>query len=317
MNPKHPRKMRGRLRVAGLALLAGLAWPALADAPEAGADAPVPLLWKVSDSDNAVYLLGSFHMLRPADYPLAQDVEGAFADAESLVFELSPEEMGPALSTQMLQAALRSDGKSLRDDLDAATWTKLEAYAGRNGMPMANLAALKPWFVGLTISVTEMMRQGLDPKIGLDAHFMEQARTAGKPASGLERGMDQITLLDGMDAVEQRQFLTEVLEQAEKGPGQTEKLHAAWRRGDAAMLWEEMAAEMKREYPRLYQRINVDRNDNWVPKIEKRLTEASTDDTLVIVGALHLLGSDGVVEKLRARGYRVERICSACKTPRK
>ncbi|MGX5731784.1 TraB/GumN family protein [Pseudoxanthomonas beigongshangi] len=310
-----PRRKMGRLRTAAMVVLACLASPAFADAPPSQGDAPVPLLWKVSDDDNAVYLLGSFHMLKPADYPLARDVDGAFADAESLMFELSPDEMGPALSTQMMQAALRSDGKSLRDDLDAATWTMLEAYAGKNGMPIANLAAFEPWFVGLTISVTEMMRQGLDPKIGLDAHFMEQAKAAGKPTSGLEQAMDQITLLDGMDAVEQRQFLKEVLEQAEKGPGQTEKLHAAWRRGDAAMLWEEMAAEMKREYPRLYQRINVDRNDNWVPKIEKRLTESSSDDTLVIVGALHLLGSDGVVEKLRKRGYRVERICSACKVP--
>ena len=314
---KYFRDNTRRLRATCLAAFAGLAFSASADAPKAPREAPVPLLWKVSDSDNAVYLLGSFHMLRPADYPLSRDVDAAFADAESLMFELSPDEVGAALSAQMMQAAMRRDGKSLRDDLDADTWTKLEAYAGKNGMPMANLAALKPWFVGLTISVTEMMRQGLDPKIGLDAHFMEQARSAGKPASGLEQAMDQITLLDGMDAVEQRQFLKEVLEQAEKGPRQTEKLHAAWRRGDATMLWEEMAAEMKRDYPRLYQRINVDRNDGWVPKIEKRLTESSADDTLVIVGALHLLGGDGVVEKLRARGYRVERICSACKAPRK
>ena len=39
----------------------------------------------------------------------------------------------------------------------------------------------------------------------------------------------------------------------------------------------------------------------------------STDaNSLVVVGSLHLLGPDGVVEKLRAKGYRVERICSAC-----
>jgi hypothetical protein len=49
-----------------------------------------------------------------------------------------------------------------------------------------------------------------------------------------------------------------------------------------------------------------------VPKIEQRLTAPGRDDTLVVVGALHLLGSDGVVEKLRAKGYKVERICSAC-----
>ena len=76
-----------------------------------------------------------------------------------------------------------------------------------------------------------------------------------------------------------------------------------------------MGADMKKEYPRLYQRINVARNDAWVPKIRQRLTQSGTDDTLVVVGALHLLGPDGVVEKLRAKGYKVERICSACAVP--
>ena len=28
---------------------------------------PVPLLWKVSDADKSVYLLGSFHLLKPSD----------------------------------------------------------------------------------------------------------------------------------------------------------------------------------------------------------------------------------------------------------
>jgi uncharacterized protein YbaP (TraB family) len=37
------------------------------------------------------------------------------------------------------------------------------------------------------------------------------------------------------------------------------------------------------------------------------------NDTLVVVGAMHLIGADGVVEKLRVKGYQVERICSACK----
>jgi len=32
----------------------------------------------------------------------------------------------------------------------------------------------------------------------------------------------------------------------------------------------------------------------------------------VVVGALHLLGDDGLVEGLRQRGYPVQRICSAC-----
>jgi uncharacterized protein YbaP (TraB family) len=32
----------------------------------------------------------------------------------------------------------------------------------------------------------------------------------------------------------------------------------------------------------------------------------------VVVGSLHLLGSDGLVEKLKAKGYKVERVCDGC-----
>ena len=143
---------------------------------------------------------------------------------------------------------------------------------------------------------------------------MDQALAAGKPTGGLERAQEQIAVLDGMDATEQRQFLAESLQEAEKGAAETQRLHAAWRRGDAEELWNGMVADMRTQYPRLYQRINVDRNDAWVPKIRRILDQPGDDDALVVVGALHLLGDDGVVEKLRARGYQVERICSACKT---
>ena len=283
-----------------------------ADVPKA-TGAPVPLLWKVSDKDNAVYLLGSFHLLRTSDYPLSADVDAAFADAERLLFELSPEEMqSPALPQLMMQAAMRTDGKTLQQDLDEATWSRLGAWAGENGMPLATFNSFEPWFVALTISIVEMTRQGLDPKLGLDNHFMDRAKAAGKPTGGLERAREQIGVLDGMDATEQRQFITEALEQADKGAAETERLHQAWRRGDAEGLWTRMAADMKRQYPRLYQRINVERNDAWVPKIRQILTQPGDDDALVVVGALHLLGKDGVVEKLRAQGYTVERVCSAC-----
>ncbi|MCH6483756.1 TraB/GumN family protein [Pseudoxanthomonas sp. LH2527] len=305
--------LRRSLKVLVLTALLGSASNLVAETPKAAA-APVPLLWKVSDKDNAVYLLGSFHLLRPSDYPLSRDVDNAFADAERLMFELSPEEMqSPAMPQLMMQAAMRTDGKTLQDELDAGTWTRLQAWAGRNGVPLASFNGFEPWFVGLTISIVEMTRQGLDPKLGLDTHLMDKAQAAGKPTAGLERAQEQIGVLDGMDATEQRQFITEALEQAEKGSAETQRLHDAWRRGDVEALWNGMAADMRTQYPRLYRRINVDRNNAWVPKIRQILDRPGDDDALVVVGALHLLGEDGVVEKLRARGYTVERVCSACK----
>ena len=47
-------------------------------ATKAATTAPVPLLWKVSDRDNTLYLLGSLHLLKPSDYPLSADVDAAF-----------------------------------------------------------------------------------------------------------------------------------------------------------------------------------------------------------------------------------------------
>jgi uncharacterized protein YbaP (TraB family) len=309
-----------------LAALATFAFGAAADAvkPQVAATAgspPVPLLWKVSDADNSVYLLGSFHLLKPNDYPLSKDVDAVFADAESLVFEMAPEEMSsPALGMQMGQAALRTDGTQLDSELPASTIALLGAWLAANGPELQKMGLtpqvvqlLEPWFVGLTISITEMTKQGLDPKLGLDTHLAALAAEAGKPTTGLETGAQQIAFLDGMSKEEQLQFLAEALSESKDAKEETAKLHAAWRAGNADVLWQDMAAQMKREYPDLYKRINVARNDAWVPKIEKRLADSGKDDTLVVVGALHLLGSDGVVEKLRAKGYTVERICSACK----
>jgi uncharacterized protein YbaP (TraB family) len=287
----------------------------------AQAEPPVPLLWKVSDADNSVYLLGSFHLLKPGDYPLSKDVDAAFADAQSLVFEIPPQEIAsPALAMQMSQAALRKDGTSLDSDLSPALAEKLQAWESTHGASLQKiglsaqaLQMFQPWFVGLVISMVQMDEDGLDPQLGLDQHFAGEATAKGKPTSGLETGAQQIGFLAGMDHAEQLQFLGESIDESQDGRQELEKLHAAWRAGDIHALWNGMAADMKRQYPKLYAHINVERNVAWVPKIEQRLTAPGHDDTLVVVGALHLLGSDGVVEKLRAKGYKVERICSACR----
>ena len=64
-------------------------------------------------------------------------------------------------------------------------------------------------------------------------------------------------------------------------------------------------SELKQE-PLLYQRLLVDRNKNWLPKIEALFSRRG--HALVVAGAAHLVGPDGVVEMLKARGYTVEQM---------
>ncbi|MCX7041781.1 MAG: TraB/GumN family protein [Gammaproteobacteria bacterium] len=270
---------------------------------------PKPLLWKVSDGDNSVYLLGSFHALKPADYPLAASVDAAFADAEALAFEMSPEEMNsPQLGAKLVGAARLAEGQTLKSSISAAEWLRLEAYASKRGFPLANFQGIEPWFVSMVISLQEMAANGYDPKIGLDQHLMGLAARAGKRTSGLESADDQIAALDSMTPIEQQQTLSETLDEAHDPKGKIDELHDVWRRGDATALEKTMVAELQLKYPKLYKRINVDRNQAWLPKVRAMLDNEKSDDTMVVVGSLHLVGADGLVSQLQSRGYKVEKL---------
>lgn len=294
---------------------------ATAGTPAAAAEPPVPLLWKASAGERSVYLLGSFHLLKPDDYPLSPDVDAAFAAAGTVVFEIPPEELqSPELGVKMGQAALRTDGTPLDSALPEETAAALKAWTEENAaalekmqLPPGVLQMFHPWFVSLMVTITEMGKYGLDPELGLDNHIANRAAEAGKPTSGLETAEQQIAFFTGMSREEQVQFLQSALESTgEEGRAEIAKLHDAWRSGNAEVIWDEMAVEMREEFPAVYQRINVDRNDAWVPQLEAMLDPEGSGDTLVVVGALHLVGEDGVVEKLQAKGYEVERICTAC-----
>ena len=273
------------------------------------AEAPKPLLWKVSDANNSLYLLGSFHMLKTSDYPLAKSTDLAFDNAEQLYFELSPEEMNnPALGQKMAQAAMRTDGKTLQQSLSAETWKKFEASAAKNNLPAANFQSFEPWFVALILSVTEMQKVGLNPALGLDKHFMERAAKAGKPAKGLETGDSQIAIFDGMGVKQQEQFLQDALDESADMKKKIDELHSSWRNADDKALFNIMAKEMNQKYPELYQTINLDRNKAWLPKLEAMLKDNDKDDVMVVVGSLHLIGDDGVIKMLKTKGYKVERL---------
>src|SRR3546814_11153114 len=104
----------------------------------------------------------------------------------------------------------------------------------------------EPWFVGLMISITEMTKQGLDPKLGLDQHFIDAADIAGKRTGGFETAAQQIEFLDGMDREEQLQFIDEALVQSASDDLKT--LHAYWRGGGPeAIRDEEGRARRKQE----------------------------------------------------------------------
>ena len=282
--------------------------------------APVPLLWKVSDADNSpdtyLYLLGSFHMLMPDDYPVSADVDAAFEDAESLLFEIDPAALAsPDTIAKFQKASAYDDGRTLSQVLPAATRDKLETLLAASGGSIATFEAAEPWAVNLGLVLGIVQAMGFRSEDGLDRYFMARAEKSGKPVAGLESVDVQMAALDGTPHAEQIAGLDEFLSDPSQAVTDMRTLHASWRQGDLKMLNQKFRVEMAQESPVSYRLVNVDRNNAWMSTLEQRLKVAGSDDTLAVVGTLHLLGDDGVVEKLRAKGYKVERVCSVC-TPK-
>jgi len=287
--------------------------PAASAAPAPAKAPPVPLLWKVSDRDNAVYLLGSFHLLKSDDYPLSGDIDQAFASADKVVFEVPPEQMmDPAMAQKFLAAAGYADGRTLSQVLPPTLREKFKRILAQRGASIAQFDSYEPWFVNLSLMLGVSQQMGFRPDQGLDQVLMQRALAGGKPTGGLESIDLQLGVLDSTPMDEQVTSLKEFLDKPTDMPGMLSDLHNAWRDGDLPRLDTLTREEMRDKTPQTYRIVNVERNDAWVPQIQQMLDGQKKGDTLVVVGALHLLGEDGVVEKLRAKGYTVERVCSVC-----
>jgi uncharacterized protein YbaP (TraB family) len=294
------------------------AWaPAKVPAPTVAASPakapPTPLLWKVSDQDNSIYLLGSFHLLKADDYPLSPDIDAVFAEAENLVFEVPPSQLtDPLLAQKMQEMAGFSEGGSLSQVLPPDVREKMGQVLGKDRL--AQMEAMEPWFINLGLLIGISQQMGFKADQGLDLHIARMAEAANKPVSGLETAEEQLAVLDASPMDEQIAGLRDFFNKPGEVPKLLNETHDAWRTANVAKLNSLVIDEVRKETPVTYRIINVERNDAWVPKLQQMLDGAAAgNDTLVVVGAMHLIGEDGVVEKLRAKGYQVERICSACK----
>ena len=78
--------------------------------------------------------------------------------------------------------------------------------------------------------------------------------------------------------------------------------------GDTAFLEETLLADMQ-QYEELNRTLVVDRNHRWLDRIEELLTH--DDDYLIVVGALHLVGEDGVPALLDEAGLGIQQLREA------
>jgi len=262
--------------------------------------------WKATGRPGVVYLVGSVHLLSKDFYPLNPVLESAYADSTVLAEEVDLGEMEqPDAQMALLSKGMLPSGQSLDTVLSPATKALLDQHLGDFG-PMGEVAKrFKPWMAALTIESLAWVNAGFDPNLGLDKHFYDRAVADGKTVQGFETMAFQISLFDDMPMDQQDRLLASMLKDVDTEQANMTKLIAAWRDGDAPTVERLVLADLKSE-PAVYKRMLVDRNHNWIPKIDQLL--ARNTHSLVIVGAAHLVGPDGLLALLKAKGYTIEQL---------
>ncbi len=282
-----------------LACLPGL----VGTTPHAAAEAAThrDFLWHIQTPANTVFLLGSVHALRAEDYPLPPPYMDAYGEADAVVVETRT--IGQAAADEVMRAIGQSRGGAPLDErLSPAELDRARELAEGLGYELAPLGRLDPWLAGMVVMQNELRKAGFEPQHGVDAFFQRRADADGKPVLTLESPSEQINMLRELPDALQSDFLLQALEEAANLGEELAELVEAWQAGDRETVRRLVRDELE-PYPRLRERLVLERNRSWLPRIESFVGDDR--DYLVIVGAAHLLGEQGVLALLREEGYRV------------
>jgi hypothetical protein len=155
------------------------------------------------------------------------------------------------------------------------------------------------------LTLMELMKLGVTQH-GVDRYFYDLANSEGKAVQGLETVDEQIDHIVSMADGAEDEFVTHSLREMKAIKQRFETLTQAWRSGDADTIDALMVATVKTQQPKLYRRLIVERNNNWLPAITASRAKPRT--ALVLVGMAHLVGADGLLEALKKKGYRIQKL---------
>ena len=262
------------------------------------------MLFRVRGTNGAtVFLLGSVHLLSAEAGKLPPAVDSAFDRAKTVAFETSFDSL-QLRAMELMTRARYQNGATLRSSLSPAGAARLDTVLKSYGLKVEQVDGFKPWFVSMLLMQNVMQRAHFEAKYGVDMQLNARAHSANKSIVGLESVEMQLGMFDSLSPAEQEAMVLQ-----SSGPDSSSrvlmKIKDAWMTGDVAAL-DDLLNQGLKDVPTIFAKLVSDRNAAWIPKIEQMVK--SGDDALIVVGAGHLVGKKGVVEMLRAKGYRVDQI---------
>ena len=271
------------------------------------------MFWKIEKEGIAPsWLLGTAHVSDDRVNKLTPEIETALLNARSANFEI-PEIGDRTREAAAVMALARyivlPPGQSLWDLVPDDQEPQIRDNPNLPEGMSKTLFGYQPWFVATLISspLCEKLREQAGLR-GLDANLANMARDKGIPVEGLETVEEQMKILASMPLDQQTEFLLSAARSAKLVPDQFETLLALYdkRQLNALMPLMQRLFPMSPEEAKVYAYVEGDlivkRNHVMAERATPRLAKGNI---FIAVGAMHLPGKEGLVELLRAAGYKV------------
>lgn len=262
-------------------------------------------VWKVRKDDSVFYLGGTFHLLRPSDFPLPPEFEKAYRKSDIIVIETDIDKFyDPSVHEKLNSKAKYADGSTIDNYLSVRTYDMLREYCDANEISLDRLKKDKPSIIAAVIAVKALGKLGAFQD-GVESYFYNRAKKDRKPIETLETVMQQIDYIVSMGQGYEDVFISHTLQDMKHTEKQYANLVSAWKKGDADTLTELMITNLRKKTPQVYKQLIKERNAHWLPIIEAYYQTCRK--AFILVGVGHLVGPDGLLEALKRKGCKIEK----------
>lgn len=278
-----------------------------------------PPMWVVEDENSRIYLYGTVHLPDPAIEWRTTRVLNALDYATQLWEEVpmpsTLAEMQAAQGPVMVQRAI-SPGKPLSSLLTSKEQVQFERALRRSPNPdqlRMVLENMKPWFAVTILGISPLLNAGFEAGAEIeDIVLARLAREQGDAVLGFETIEQQADLYSGWTEEQQLAALRELLalsdEEFNTRIAAAAAAFRAWTTGDTTLVEANVERWRKGGDALLNSAMPFDafvknRNEDWAEQIVELLARDGV--AFVAIGAGHLVGPDGVLSQLQARGVEV------------
>lgn len=270
--------------------------------------------WKVEKAGLPPnWLLGTMHLSDPRVTSLPAEAKAAFDSAKVVVLE-SDEilDQHKAAANMMARPELMyfAGKETIADYLKPEEQKLLEDGLMKRGMPFNAVVKMKPWLLTSMVALPscELSRKAQGIPF-LDMKLAKDGLAAGKEVKGVETLAEQMEVVASLPMSFHVKSLVGTVKYPQYAADMMETTLQLYLQGEIGLVFPagtyfapEMSAADFQDMALFEEKLITMRNHNMANRGEPILARGNV---FMAVGALHLIGDEGLVELLRKKGYTV------------